>query len=228
MQDGGFRLSEFEVARSGERTERVRAIRRRMRQEQDAYERRVNARSMGLKIAICTVALLLVIAAEVFLLSRPEDGHAVTVSAAQDEGAPADDTLGKLKFVGLNSGAQSVFSIRQRWMSPVVCTEARLSKEDTLLTLAAGAGERVSLPAAGEVREIFSDETLGSAIRINHGNALVSVYYGVSDVRVEEGQPLLAADTLGVMPETGEIHIAITQSGTALKPTDIIDPASGA
>lgn len=228
MQQGRLMLSEFEVSRSGERTERVRAIRRRMRQENDSRERRVSARSMALKISICTLALLIVIAVEVFLLSRP-DAEAVAVSGTQGETEPeTDETLGKLRFVGLSSGAQSVFSIRQRWRSPVVCTEARLTREDTLLTLSAGAGERVSLPAAGEVREIFTDESLGTAIRVSHGSALESVYYGVSDVRVETGQPLLAFDTLGVMPESGEIHISIAQSGTALTPTDIIDPASGA
>lgn len=223
-REKGFQLTEFEVARAGERTERVRAIRHRMRNDRETQERRVEARSMVLKIAICTVALFIVIALEVFLLSSPDE-KAVSAASEQDGSAGAEDALGKLKFVSLNE-AKSVFSINQRWSSPVIATESALLNQDQLLKLSAAAGDRISLPAAGEVKELFTDETLGSGIRISHGNGLESVYYGVSDIRVEKGQPLIASDTLGLMPESGEIYVAVYQSGTALCPTDIIDPAA--
>ena len=225
MQQSNLNLDEFQVARVGERTERIRAIRRQRQQlRQDAVQQ-VQARSMMIKVSICTLVLLMVIGVEIYLLSKSGEPAVETAGLAAEE-AEQEETLGRLKFVSLNQ-AESVFSANQRWSSPVAAAEAMLMEDEKLLQLTAAAGSTVSLPAAGEVKALFTDAVYGAGLRISHGNGLESIYYGIEDIRVEVGQPLNACDTLGEMPEAGTIYVALNQSGTALCPTDIIDPSWG-
>lgn len=225
MQQSNLNLNEFQVARVGERTERIRAIRRQRQRVRLDAESRVRANSMMMKIAICTLALLIVIGTEIYLLTDV-DGRALEASQTVGEETEQEESLGRLKFIALHE-TESVFSPSQRWSSPVAAAEASLMEDQKLLKLTAAAGSTVSLPAAGEVKELFSDEVYGTGLRISHGNGLESLYYGIFDIQVEEGQPLLAYDTLGEMPEGGTIYVALQQSGSALCPTDIIDPAWG-
>ena len=227
MQQDRIKTTEFVVQKTGERMERVQAVRRRLRQRRELLESAAAARSMWLKIAICALALMIVIAVEVFLLSGRNGKIVAALGTSEDSGSDTDgEVLGRLQFVSADA-AQSVFSVNQRWTSPVAATEASLLPGGSVLSLKANAGDRVSVPAGGEVREIFEDPAYGTAVRISHGNGLESVYYGIADIRVEVGQPLLALDTLGVMPDTSTIYVTISQSGSSMDPTDYIDTSTG-
>ena len=81
------------------------------------------------------------------------------------------------------------------------------------LEIGAAAGASVSASAGGEVRAIGEDPALGPYVRIHHGEDLESIYYHLSDIRVEEGQPLLLGDTLGTVPEDGKLYLRVLKTG---------------
>ena len=130
--------------------------------------------------------------------------------AATDGGA--DGTPGRLQFVD-GGGLIGVFAGSARWSLPVQADTAAVSEEGELLEIGAAAGVSVSASAGGEVRAIGEDPALGPYVRIHHGEDLESIYYHLSDIRVEEGQPLLLGDTLGTVPEDGKLYLRVLKTG---------------
>ena len=167
---------------------------------------------MLVKIGVCAGVLLLVLALELFVL--PSDRTAVETDAdapaATDGGA--DGTPGRLQFVD-GGGLIGVFAGSARWSLPVQADTAAVSEEGELLEIGAAAGASVSASAGGEVRAIGEDPALGPYVRIHHGEDLESIYYHLSDIRVEEGQPLLLGDTLGTVPEDGKLYLRVLKTG---------------
>lgn len=174
--------------------------------------------SMLVKIGVCAAALLLVLALELFVF--PRENNAVEVGAdapTTTDGAGTGDVLGRLRFVD-GGGLIGVFAGSTRWSLPVQASSAALLEDAQLLQIDAAAGEIVSASAGGEVRAVGEDPELGAYVRIHHGDDLESVYYHLSDIRVEQGQPLLLGDTLGTVPEDGRLYLRIYRTGA---PQDI-------
>lgn len=187
---------------------------------------RVRVGSMLAKIGVCMALLGAVVLVQMFILKQDaaEPIRAVEASGGENTAGETgdDDVLGRLRFV--NSGeVKSVFAVSQRWRLPVKSGVQTLSNDDTLLCISAKAGDTVSVAAAGEVRAISHDETLGDYVRVNHGSDLESVYYNLSDIRVEAGQPLMAQDTLGTVGEGGNLYIAVLLSGAPQNPSSYLD-----
>ncbi|MEG1756207.1 MAG: M23 family metallopeptidase [Clostridia bacterium] len=175
--------------------------------------------SMLAKIGICMAILGCVVLIQVFLL-RNQASEDVVETAGNDTtggGTENDDVLGRLRFVSAG-GIKSVFSVSQRWDMPVANAKAALLDNDTMLCLTAIAGDPVSVAASGEVRSVAHDETFGDYVRINHGSELESIYYNLNDIRVEEGQPLLAKDTLGLVDADGKLYVEILRTGDKQNP----------
>jgi len=183
-------------------------------------KKRVETRvgSMVAKITICMAILALVILAEAFLL-RGGQGNVVetAVTDQQDTGETDEEVLGRLRFVEAG-GVKSVFAVSQRWDMPVSYSEASNIEDETTLFLRANAGENVRLSAAGEVKSVGTDEILGDYVRISHGGELESVYYHLSNICVEEGQPLSAKDVLGKVAADGTLYVCILQNGSPVNP----------
>ena len=185
---------------------------------------RVRLGSMMAKIGVCVGLLAAVLLVQVFILKQDAAGvKQVSTDAAHESGAAEEeDVLGRLRFV--ESGAvKSVFAVSQRWQLPMRGTIADLQQEDTRLCLTALSGDVVSCCAAGEVRATGRDATLGDYVRVNHGNDLESVYYHLTDICVEEGQPLMAHDTLGLVAGDGKLYVDILLSGAPQNPGDYLD-----
>lgn len=191
------------------------------RREQD----RVRAGSMLAKIGFCVGLLAVVVLAQAFLLKYDADlsGRASVVSAEGDSQETGDeDVLGRLRYV--ESGAvKSVFAASQRWRLPVAAGRMALVEDETLLRITASAGKTVSVSAAGEVRALGADAALGDYVRVYHGSDLESVYYGLADIRVEEGQPLMPQDTLGKLGSNGTMHVAVLLNGAPQDPSKYLD-----
>jgi len=219
MERNRLELTPF-VTSGGRRESEARFPHRVYRQEK--AKQPVRAVGLLTKIAICCAVLLAVLVAELLLLPDAEN---VLETVASGEGTDTGDALGKLHFVSTGS-AVSVFSAAQRWSAPVKAADTPRIEDPPPLCLAAAEGESVSLPAAGEVREIGHDENYGDFVRVSHGDGLESVYYNLTDVRVEVGQPLLARDTLGKVPEDGEIFVSVLLEGAAQPPEDYIGSES--
>ena len=186
---------------------------------------RVRAGSMLVKIGACLTLLGTVVLVQMFILNQDAGIPLQTLEAASAERASGegdDDVLGRLRFV--ESGeVKSVFATSQRWQLPVQSATLTLKNDDTLLCASVGAGAEVSVAAAGEVRAVSHDDTLGDYVRVSHGSELESVYYNLKKIRVEVGQPLLARDTLGIVGDSGELYVAVLLSGAPQKPTDYLD-----
>lgn len=208
MHQERLSTGEFTIFEAGAAAGRFRVDHRRRQREKRMEEKKGRAVGMWLKIAICAVALLIVIAIEVLALTGPENEPVRAVSGEAESGG--EDAYGKLRFVS-GQGARSVFSISQRWSAPLDALEVS-SIDDGGALFTAEPGARISLPAAGEVRELFTHAEYGPSVRIYHGEGLESVYYGFDEIRVEEGQPLLALDTLGTLGESGSLLIHVRQS----------------
>lgn len=188
---------------------------------------RTRAGSMLVKIGFCFAVFMAAVFVQRFLLQEEGAGRAaVEATAAEtDPGRETDedeDVLGRLRFVEAG-GARSVFATSQRWSMPINALQTELMEEETLLRIRGRAGDTVSVAAAGEVRAIARDEALGDYIRMHHGSDLESVYYNVSDIRVEVGQPLLARDTLGLLGDSGELYVSILLSGAPQAPAAYLD-----
>jgi murein DD-endopeptidase MepM/ murein hydrolase activator NlpD len=78
-------------------------------------------------------------------------------------------------------------------------------------------GAVVSAAAAGKVRAVGEDEILGRYVRLTHSGDLETIYYGLSDIQVEAGQPLRVYDTLGTLGESGALRLMVLLEG---KPQD--------
>ena len=176
--------------------------------------------SMAVKIGVCFGVFLLVMAIQ--LLFDPFGRASVeTGGTAPNPDEGTDETLGRLRFVS-GGNVSSVFSGAQRWSAPVSDAASFTTRADSIMEIQALAGDVVSCPASGEVREIGTDGALGEYLRIAHGNGLESIYYNLQSVLVELGQPVLALDTLGTVGESGTLYVSVLQSGQEQPPEDYI------
>lgn len=180
--------------------------------------------SMGIKIGACIGAFVLVLAAQ--LLFHPFGSASVEAGTGSGQDTGSDEALGRLRFVSGNR-ASSVFSGLQRWNAPVSDATHATTRADRVMELAAAAGDVVSCPASGQVREIGTDDALGAFLRISHGNGLESIYYNLETVLVELGQPVLALDTLGTVGESGMLYVSVLQSGEEQPPEHYISVQTG-
>lgn len=218
-----FEFTPFTTAAPKPKNEPKTLTRLRVAREKRHTARTASARSMWVKIGLCGAFLMAVILLELALFSG---GKHVETSALEQQGGSEEETPGKLQFVS-ETGAVSVFSGVQRWSSPVNAENGELLDEGGILRLAAAEGDTVRLPAAGQVKEIGEDDALGIYVRVRHGAALESVYYGIGSVSVEEGQPLLAGDTLGTVDVAGEVLVMVLENGQRRDPTDYISVSTG-
>ncbi len=222
MQLDDMEITSFSVNKSNKLTPASRRYER-----VNGSHRRVRTRAGGMlaKIGFCIAVLAAAILVQNFLLTDTNTRNALEASAegnSQAESEESEDVLGRLRFVE-SGGVKSVFAVSQRWSMPAESLRAVMVEDDTLLAITGKAGDTVRVSAAGEVRAIASDTRLGDYVRVHHGSDLESVYYNVNNIRVEIGQPLLAGDTLGNIGETGQLYVAISQSGVPQLPSAYLE-----
>lgn len=99
----------------------------------------------------------------------------------------------------------------------------------------ADAGTPVKSMNHGEVVKIWEDALWGNCIEIDHGNGLVSCYYGMSpSMTVEEGDTVDSGQVIGMVGDTAQIeiaepehlHFALRRNGEWIDPISYIDPFS--
>lgn len=128
-----------------------------------------------------------------------------------------DDTLGRLKFVELPSIIE-VFSTNARPDLGLAYESAQLDDESLRATLTLSAAQELYAPAACKVKEMGEDAALGGYLRLVLLDADQEVvYYGLSEISVEEGQVLAMKDSLAKAEES--LVLAVYSAG---RPTDPI------
>jgi len=175
--------------------------------------------------AFCALIVALLIVLELFVFGKEPEAVPASAPTAEPaaqistaEGEDEESSLGKLQFV--SGRVYSVFSSDAQWMLPFSPVEMEAVEDGKLLCLHADAGTVVRSAAAGQVVSVAKDARYGTTVRIYHGNDRESIYYGLGGVSVEQGQPLLAGDTIGLVSEEGILYLAATEQGQPLTVAD--------
>lgn len=92
------------------------------------------------------------------------------------------------------------------------------------MDIAAVSGTPVNAPAAGVVSTTGDFYFNGNTVFIDHGQGFVTMYCHLSEIGVEEGQPVNAGDQIGAVGATGRVTGAHLHFGTYLS-GNAIDPA---
>lgn len=92
------------------------------------------------------------------------------------------------------------------------------------IDISAPPGETVVAALAGTVKRIGRDEVLGEYILIEHGNGNYTLYGGVAEIAVEEGQEVAAGQVIAVVGEGdvpgGGLHFEVREKGELVDPLE--------
>lgn len=152
-------------------------------------------------LGICTAVFMLMFVIKVI----GSDNAADIVSAMRElqntegdnaERDDAEQTLGRLRLVRLPSIIE-VFSPSDSPIRPLVFDGAIEDDSTLIAKLYAPAGTEVSSILPGTVKSVSVDESLGGYVAVSHPNDIEVYYYGLTDISVERGQPLLQNSTIG-------------------------------
>jgi len=178
--------------------------------------------SMLVKIGICAAVCLTVLLLK--WINAPATNQVLDgMRSAISEQTDFDKVLGKLQFVELPNVAEVFSSNSSKMTLPVNASSVVFEEEQYISTWQGVPSEEVSAAASGQVKGIGEDETWGKYVRLSHADDLETIYYGFSDINVEEGQPIRRLDTLGTLNETGMLHLLVLQGGRPQEPGAYFD-----
>lgn len=162
----------------------------------------IGRKSIGEKLtrnaAIATLLLLTVVA----LRASGPNGKNVLQVLQDTVESQWDQNVGKLTYVS-NTLADSIQvfgrngSSLQQLISPVSAQAIQAWADETPYMLYENAGN-VFAAAPGEVTQIAHDNNSEYIIRLSHSGGLNTLYYGLHECMVEEGDPVNANTLLGV------------------------------
>lgn len=137
--------------------------------------------------------------------------------------ASSDGLRGKLLPPVANRPLNAGFGLRPRFTSP---TEAR----HTGLSFAVKGDEPVVACARGVVTQSITIPGLGPTVIVDHGDELLSVYAGLTELTVEVGQPVAAGDRVGTAGHRSlfgqrELYFELRRAGIPVDPLRWFQPA---
>ncbi len=99
-------------------------------------------------------------------------------------------------------------------------------KRSAGMVIAAEEGTGITVPVNAKVAEIFADDEIGQAVRLEIGNGYEIVYGQLKDLTVEEGEYLEAGDFVGSVAaptkyysvEGTNLYLKLTKDGTPVDP----------
>ncbi|MEW6263861.1 MAG: M23 family metallopeptidase [Thermodesulfobacteriota bacterium] len=96
----------------------------------------------------------------------------------------------------------------------------------------AGAGEPIKAMNPGRVILTGDHYFAGQSVYLDHGQGLLSVYFHLSRINVQEGQTIVKGDTLGLVGATGlatgpHLHFGVYIFGQAVDPVTLLDQHFG-
>ena len=179
----------------------------RRKTDDDAYSVRTATIKIGICIALC-VGLCIV-----NMISESNNSY---FASENDEDSP-----GKLRFVEL-PGIIEVFAGGDKLTVPIGDYEsAEWDENDNVLIIKASSNATVVTCSSGTVKEIGKDSNYGNYVAIRHGD-IEAYYYGLSYITVEERQVINKLDTLGLLSQSGIMHLKIYENGIPSNPCDFL------
>lgn len=86
----------------------------------------------------------------------------------------------------------------------------------------------------GTVTEVMEDELLGKTIKVRHNNELISVYQGIDNIEVKEGEIVFTGQKIAtsgkskINEDLGEsMHFEVYKSGININPENVINKKIG-
>ncbi len=182
-------------------------------------------------LGICTAAFMLLFAFKIIGSSDAQDVLASmrelqNAGSDQDDRSNAEETLGRLKLVQLPSIIE-VFSPSDSPILPLAFDRA-IEEESTMIAkLYAPTGTQVVSMLAGTVKAVSVDDKLGGYVIVSCEGDIELYYYGLNDIAVERGQPILQHSTLGTIAND-ILCIRVLQHGRPIDPLDFLGVAAEA
>ncbi len=188
-----------------------------------------SASSLAL-LLFCLLSLSLLFA----LAASRSEAAAVTASAYRtamnsggDEsssGKADDEDLGKLKLVSL-PGMLTVFAPSDSPIMPLPMSGSSVEGDLTAKVYAPAGTEVVSV-LDGTVKSVTAGGAEGGVVTVSHSGGIEITFYGLRDIRVERGQPVLQRSVLGYT--AGDVlRIRITKNGRPVDPSEFFGAAAG-
>ena len=96
------------------------------------------------------------------------------------------------------------------------------------MDISAGSGQAIVAPRAGTIAATGNYFFNGNTVLLDHGQGFITMYCHLSDIGVEEGQPVATGDVLGAVGATGRVtgphlHFGTYLNGTAVDPAIFLD-----
>ena len=96
------------------------------------------------------------------------------------------------------------------------------------MDISAGSGQAIVAPRAGTIAATGNYFFNGNTVLVDHGQGFITMYCHLSDIGVEEGQPVATGDVLGAVGATGRVtgphlHFGTYLNGTAVDPAIFLE-----
>lgn len=137
-----------------------------------------------------------------------------------DDAAKGDDSraTGRLQLVQLPS-ILTVFAPSDTPIRPVQSDSVIVDNDSMIAKIYAGEGTPVLSALDGTVKTVSFDEGLGGSLTVFSSDDIEITYYGLRDICVERGQPVVQRSILGNM-QRDYICVKITKAGRPIDPFD--------
>lgn len=96
------------------------------------------------------------------------------------------------------------------------------------IDIAAKAGDPVKAALPGKVKKVGSDQKYGRYVVLDHGEGVYTLYAGIENVKVAEGQTVEAGQAVGDTARAGDVsggglHFELREKGVLTDPLDRLD-----
>lgn len=183
--------------------------------------------SMFVKIGLCGVAVLCALAIRSVTGNtaqstdtQPASAQTETVGTSDEE----ENNLGALHFV--DASQDIALAAPQKWTAPVQSADIELLTDSGTIRFTA-AGESINACAMGEVLSISEDGMLGRYVRLTHADGVETIYFGLAEVLVKQGQVVQEGEALGTVNAGRSVYVQVLKDGAPQDPQDYISLSIG-
>ena len=181
-------------------------------------------RGLLLLLGVSTSAFMMLFVFQIIRTDHSSDALAVMRElmndSKEDDDERADDTLGKLQLVQLPSILE-VFAPSDSPIPPLKMSNAVVDEESYTAKIYAQSGTQVSSVLAGTVKSVVPGDTLGGCVVVSHAGDIEVYYYGLGEIFVERGQPILQNSSIGTV--SGDVlYLRVTKAGRPIDPFEFL------
>ena len=171
------------------------------------------------------IACLLILAVSSLRNAALPDGQ--TVAAAVREMTQLDDHLGAIEFVGnffpetVSVFLKSPYSVSMT--APCIGKAVHpFSAEEPYVSYLPAADGKIYAAANGQVAGVAHGQEEEMILRLRHENGYETLYYGLSDLLVREGEGVTDQTCLGYAEPGKEVFLEVRRTGLPVDPSSLL------